>query len=103
MFIFKNIFLTLLVSLIFFLAPNLANGYSTITHSALTSLTIDLYNSFNVGNEITEEEKEWIIQGSINEDYIPRFFNHFYDPVRDISWNYENLGKRGQEISEILA
>ncbi|MEX1014626.1 MAG: lamin tail domain-containing protein [Candidatus Paceibacterota bacterium] len=95
---------TSLILLVFLLIPFNVFSYSDeTTHPALTSLTVDFYNQAFSENKLSEQEKLWIIEGSINEDQIPRFFNHFYDPVRDIAWNYENFGKRGQEISESLA
>lgn len=50
------------------------------THPDLTREIIDFYE-LSGGKKLTDEQKQWIIQGSINEDAAPRWLNHFYDPI----------------------
>lgn len=75
-----------------FIFPQYGKGYSDkTTHPALTDEIVDFYNlSFN--NNLTDEEKEWIVEGSINEDIPPRWINHFYDPTTGEGWKSEDLG-----------
>ncbi len=58
------------------------------THPALTDEAIDFYNAF-FDKKITPEEKEWLVQGSIDEDIPPRWINHFYDPIYKQGWTGE--------------
>lgn len=51
-------------------------------HPDLTREIIDFYE-LSGGKKLTDEQKQWIIQGSIDEDAAPRWLNHFYDPVFD--------------------
>jgi len=67
-----------------FLVPFSAFGYSqNTTHPALTDEIVDFYNLSFKDNTITQEEKQWLIKGSIDEDDGGRFFSHFYDPIYD--------------------
>ncbi len=64
--------------------PNTTNNalaYDDKTaHPDLTREVISFYE-LSTGKKFTEEQKQWIIQGSIDEDFAPRWLNHFYDPV----------------------
>lgn len=57
-----------------------ALAYEVGTHAFLTSEILKFYNQ-NFENKIPEEFKDKIINGSIDEDDVPRWMNHFYDPV----------------------
>src|SRR3989338_863797 len=71
-----------LLSVLFFAFS--AFGYSqNTTHPALTDEIVDFYNLSFKDNTITQEEKQWLVKGSIDEDDGGRFFSHFYDPVYD--------------------
>ncbi len=50
------------------------------THPDLVRETVSFYE-LSTGKKFTEEQKQWVIQGSIDEDLAPRWLNHFYDPV----------------------
>ncbi|MEK7567516.1 MAG: hypothetical protein AAB513_01170 [Patescibacteria group bacterium] len=73
---------------IFLIIPTISYSYEPYTtHAGLTQEIVDFYNFFSYP-KITEEEKELIIQGSIDEDFPnDRPLNHFYDPVRNIGFN----------------
>src|SRR3989344_1282397 len=89
----KKIFIFLIVSVFISLAFfQQGKGYDDkTTHPGLTNEIVDFYNaSFDV--KLTSEEKEWIVQGSIDEDIPPRWINHFYDPIYNEGWKAENLG-----------
>lgn len=60
---------------------NIAMAYDdNTTHPALTREIIDFYE-LTGGKKLTDEQKQWIVQGSKDEDRAPRWINHFYDPV----------------------
>lgn len=61
------------------------------THPALTDEIVDFYN-ISFDNNLTPEEKEWIVQGAIDEDTPPRWINHFYDPIWEKGWSGEHTG-----------
>src|SRR3989344_3580850 len=52
------------------------------THPDLTREIISFYE-LSTGKKLSEEQKQWVIQGSIDEDFAPRWLNHFYDPILD--------------------
>ena len=63
-----------------------ANAYDAYaTHPILTNWSVNLYNQ-KFTPLITEAEKRWLEQGSIDEDDDGRCLNHFYDPVYHKSW-----------------
>ncbi|MBI2451234.1 MAG: lamin tail domain-containing protein, partial [Parcubacteria group bacterium] len=61
------------------------------THPAITDEIVDFYN-LKFDQKIPDNFKEQIIQGSIDEDQFPRYFNHFYDPV---SFSIGTMGWKG--------
>ena len=67
------------------------------THPALTEEAVNFYN-LNFNQKITDEEKEWIISGSILEDTPPRWVNHFYDPIYKVGWTGEAGGLNPQDV-----
>jgi len=76
----------------FFFIFNDINSYSDkTTHPALTDEIVDFYNYF-AKNKLTEEEKYWLKQGSIDEDIPIRYVNHFYDPIYNRTWVKIYLG-----------
>ncbi len=82
----KRFFKTFL--LIIVLLPNSSFAYEpTQTHAGLTEQIVEFYN-LQSSNKISNEQKELIIKGAIDED-IPasRALNHFYDPIRNIGIN----------------
>jgi hypothetical protein len=58
-------------------------AYSIETHAFLTDEIIKFYNQNFSNNKIPDELKDYLIDGSRREDDIPRWMNHFYDPVKD--------------------
>ena len=61
------------------------------THPGLTDEIVDFYN-ISFDDQLTNEEKEWVIQGSMSEDTPPRWINHFYDPIYKEGWSGEDAG-----------
>ncbi len=77
---------------ILFSFPQYSRSYDDkTTHPGLTDEIVDFYN-LSSENKLTDEEKEWIVLGSINEDTPPRWINHFYGPIHNEGWKAENLG-----------
>ena len=71
----------LILTTVFYFGSKYLFSYSdTKTHPKITEKAIEIYNS-QFGGRITDQQKEWIIKGSINEDIFPRYLNHFYDPA----------------------
>ncbi|MDO8676911.1 MAG: lamin tail domain-containing protein [Candidatus Azambacteria bacterium] len=74
---------------------NTALAYSdTTTHPDLTREIITFYE-LSTGKKFTDEQKQLIVQGSIDEDKAPRWINHFYDPIFERGFQAENVGISG--------
>lgn len=52
---------------------------NTITHPSLTDNVAKVYN-VKFGRKLSNQEINWLKQGSIEEDRNPRWLNHFYNP-----------------------
>jgi len=66
----------------FVMFPLFVFAYSAqTTHPALTSEIIKFFNYHYPDFQLSDEEKELVIQGSIDEDEGIRPMRHFYDPV----------------------
>lgn len=89
----RKLLLSILLFLFgFFVFSQQGKGYDDkTTHPGLTDEMVDFYN-VSFPQKLTAEEKEWIVQGSIDEDMPPRWINHFYDPISKEGWKAENLG-----------
>jgi len=72
------IFLIILLFNFWFLRP--VFSYEVETHAYLTSEIIKFYNK-NFSNKIPNNLIPYLIEGSRQEDTLPRWMNHFYDPV----------------------
>jgi len=100
----KIIFIAIfIISLVLSFSAVFAYNNET-THPSLTSEAIDFYNLYS-DKKITDQEKEWIIQGSILEDIEPRYINHFFDPIYKTGWTGKHAifpQKTMQKLSEIF-
>ncbi len=72
--------LIIAVEILLLLSPRFAEAYSVSTHAYLTNETLSL-SARSSGNLLSEEDKLYIVDGAIHEDDMPRYLNHFYDPV----------------------
>src|SRR3989338_5992540 len=68
-------------SIFLWFTPGMAYDDQT-THPDLTREIINFYE-LATGRKLTDEQKQWAIQGSRDEDFAPRWVNHFYDPIFD--------------------
>ncbi len=66
-----------------------AFAYEVGTHAYLTSDITNFYNKNFSENKISDELKAYLIDGSRREDDIPRWMNHFYDPVNNRGLSYD--------------
>jgi len=99
----KISFVIFLFALLFLFSHFFANSYDDkTTHPALTDEIVDFYN-LSFENKLTPEEKELIVQGSIDEDTPPRWINHFYDPIYNEGWKAENLGDVAPSTLRLLS
>ncbi len=85
------------VILFFFLVSFAISGrayaYSIDTHAYLTDEVINFYNKSFSNSPLSEEFRSYLIDGSRREDDIPRWMNHFYDPVNNKGLNDAFLGE----------
>jgi len=93
----NKIGIVVVIFLFIFQAP-IVFAYHHDTHAFLTKLAVEIYNnSFDF--KIPEDLKSYVIEGSVREDDIPRWLNHFYDPVYNRGLTYDskidplNIGK----------
>lgn len=71
--------------------PLFVFGYDDhTTHPALTQEMVKFYNQSFPKNKLNYEEKNLVIQGSIDEDLGIRWLQHFYDPVYNRGLMLEN-------------
>jgi len=92
-----------LFTLLFYFSSQKSLAYDDkTTHSALTQEIIEFYN-LHFDKKITDEQKEWIIEGSILEDTPPRWINHFYDPINKTGWTGAHAGNIPQSVVQMLS
>ncbi|MEK7147100.1 MAG: hypothetical protein AAB772_02485, partial [Patescibacteria group bacterium] len=60
-----------------------AFAYGVETHAGLTKEIFQFYNKHSSVNKIPDSFKDYLIEGSRQEDMPPRWMNHYYDPVYD--------------------
>jgi len=66
---------------LFFVFNNNTKAYGTgSTHPFLTKQIASLYNEIYTP-KLTDEQIKQMVEGSVDEDTIPRWINHFYDPI----------------------
>lgn len=68
---------------------NVVFAYEVDTHAYLTDEIIDFYNKNFSENKISDELTPYLIDGSRREDDVPRWMNHFYDPVNNRGLSYD--------------
>jgi hypothetical protein len=73
------------------------------THPALTEEMVELFNKAYPHRALTPEEKELVVQGSIDEDTWPRWINHFYDPILNQGWTGEHFGRISSTTAQLLS
>ena len=92
------------------LIPIKTNAWDTgVAHPEIVKLGIEIYND-KFDRKITKEEESWIVEGVMAEDTPLRWFNHFYDPVRNIGfknmwpklsdWAIDSKGQRDYALGD---
>lgn len=87
--------------------PVSVSAYEIGTHAYLTNESFNLFNKNFPLQKISPELRDFLVDGSRREDDIPRWMNHFYDPVNerglvsDISISPINVGN--WDMSKIWA
>ncbi|KKR32229.1 MAG: putative secreted protein, periplasmic copper-binding protein (NosD) family [Candidatus Falkowbacteria bacterium GW2011_GWF2_39_8] len=76
----RAIKLSLASIVLLFFAVQVFSYDNLVIHPALSLGAIEIYNQ-QASRKLTEEQKNWIVQGSIDEDADPRYLNHFFDPT----------------------
>ncbi len=72
----------ILIFIILLLIPQLSFAYKIPAHERLHKKILSEYEVIS-GKNISTEEKEAFLRGAKDEDKMPRYINHFYDPVND--------------------
>src|SRR3989344_5107897 len=76
----------------FFFFTQGAFAYGVPTHALLTKEVVDFYNAHAADNKIPDELKNYLVDGARREDDLPRWMNHFYDPVHGNGLKYVVYG-----------
>ena len=97
----RKIFSAALFLFIFSFNSSLA-FWPTPTHQELTKEIIKIYNQ-SPGIKISQEQANWMIEGSVKEDTPPRWINHFFDPVLNQGWTGEKQKDVSQETVNLLS
>ncbi len=78
---------------LFVITPYQARAYNVQTHIYLTSAIFDFYKQHYAGHYsssgLSDDLKNYLLEGSQREDDAPRWLNHFYDPVKDRGLTYD--------------
>ncbi len=79
-FLLKNKFKILIIFLLVFLPFKFLKAYDNIiTHPTIARGAVLFYNE-TAEKKLSDEQMNWIVEGSIAEDTAPRYLNHFYNP-----------------------
>jgi len=99
----NKIIISFLIFTSFFSFQNVFAYDDNTTHPALTDEIVDFYNLSFPNKQLTSQQKEWVIQGSILEDTPPRWINHFYDPIYKEGWSGEHTGIYDKEAVQLVS
>ena len=75
-----------------FLFTNTSLAYEGDTHAYLTREVIKFYNTFSTSTPFDPALEDYLLDGARHEDSVPRWMNHFYDPVHDTGLSDSVLG-----------
>ena len=81
-------YLILFVLILTLISPACAYGYGYETHGYLTQETVDFYLSRS-GSSLQNYLIPYLVDGARREDDSPRWFNHFFDPVYNRGFSYD--------------
>lgn len=98
----KKLFFSIALSIALFLPFKTLSYDELTTHPALTDEIVDLFNLSYKDMSLTTEEKGWVIKGVTEEDIMPRWINHFYDPTTGKGWTAEEMGRLSSSTAMAL-
>lgn len=75
-----------------FLFTTTSFAYEGDTHAYLTNEAVNLFSKLSTSTPFDSALKDYLLDGSRHEDSIPRWMNHFYDPVHDTGLSDSMLG-----------
>src|SRR3989338_746956 len=80
-----------------------ARAYSPeSTHPALTKETVEFFTASG-GSKIHEKLVKKLMEGSSDEDILPRPINHFYDPIYQKGWSGGSVKGVPPEIVQFVS
>ncbi len=99
----KNSVVLFLSAFLFILSFSFSFAYEPIpTHRDLTQKIVEIYNRY-YSPKISQEQIQWMLDGSVKEDTPPRWINHFYDPIYKVGWTGEKEGDVSQDTVKKLS
>ncbi|MDD2758209.1 MAG: hypothetical protein PHD72_02435 [Patescibacteria group bacterium] len=79
----KLLITAVLVLTVFLLSKQVFSYDTNVAHPYLTEKAINIYNS-HFSNKISDNDKQNIVQGAIDEDTPIRWMNHFFEPNQNV-------------------
>ncbi len=75
-----------------FLVTTTSYAYEGDTHAYLTDEAVKFFDKFSTSTPLDPSLKDFLTDGSRHEDSVPRWMNHFYDPVHGMGLSDSLLG-----------
>ncbi len=75
-----------------FLFVTTSYAYEGDTHAYLTNEAVKFFDRFSTSTPFDSSLKDYLLDGARHEDSVPRWMNHFYDPVHDAGLSDPVLG-----------
>lgn len=85
---FKKILL--IFTAIFLLSTTVFSYDNLMIHPEMAWAAAKIYND-QASNKLTDEQIKWLVEGAIDEDAIPRYLNHYYDPKNQTGLNSDDV------------
>lgn len=89
MFCRKTLLLIFIGTLVPVFIPVSVEAYGIGTHAYLTNEAFDFFNTHFDSRTISPELRDFLVDGARREDDVPRWMNHFYDPVNERGLTYD--------------
>ncbi len=75
----KRILLTVAIIGISTVSFSVSAYDNKVIHPQMSKASIGVYEQ-SKAKQLTKQQRDWIVEGTIAEDTLPRFRNHFYNP-----------------------